>query len=271
MRNKILVGIILLVLLTIGCTQKPTIQGCEKPKTEECVKATAEKFARVWEQKDYDSMYKMFIPELQNMKNKDNFKKTLQFEEKENDVVVRLDKISKESDTIAYAYYTISSSLFDSKAPAMKMVYTDGDWEIDAFATYFSKDMFQAEYLVLQSSDLPAGYIQTDRHEVSATEGSSEIVENNAKNELKSKYFIEYKYGGTEFTELVSVYSNEGIIRQWNFEKEDYQKAMGYKSEYLDYAYFDVPVIGDEIIGIKGTVITPSYSVEEHKFIKKYE
>ena len=122
-------------------------------------------------------MYDMFVPELQKIKSKSMFKKTLQFEERANNIVVRLDKISTENNT-AYAYYTITSSLFDSKAPAMKLKYIDGDWRVAAFASYFAQDMFQAKYLALQQSDLPIEFTLIDEREIPISYGSDSVIKN---------------------------------------------------------------------------------------------
>ena len=62
-------------------------------------------------------------------------------------VVVRLDKISMDSDDTAYAYYTLSNSLINSKAPAMKLKYTNGEWRVDAFSSYFSTNLEEKKYL----------------------------------------------------------------------------------------------------------------------------
>ncbi|MBI3035339.1 hypothetical protein HYY71_03375 [Candidatus Woesearchaeota archaeon] len=110
-------------------------------KCQEEIEKVAERFARFWEQKDYALMYNMFIPELQKIKSKEDFIETLEFEEKERNVVVRFDKVSKDNDTTAYVYYTITSSLFNSRAPAMKLEFRDSDWRVDAFATYFNEDI----------------------------------------------------------------------------------------------------------------------------------
>ena len=132
MKKSILLALILIssILLT-ACSQQLPIKETEKPEL------VAERFARFWEQKDFSNMYDMFIPELQARSDKDTFIGVMNFYEKSNQIVIRLDKVSMDNENTAYAYYTVSSSLFDAKAPAMKMVLVNGTWKIDAFAKYF--------------------------------------------------------------------------------------------------------------------------------------
>jgi len=66
--------------------------------------------------------------------------------EKDTSITVRLDKISMESDDIVYSYYTVSSSLYETKAPAMRLEYDKGAWRINAFGTYFSMDLVEKKY-----------------------------------------------------------------------------------------------------------------------------
>ncbi len=113
------------------------ISGCsQKIGTQEEAEKTAERFARFWEGKDWGSMYDLFIPSLQEMRSKENFVYFMDVWEKESNIVARLDKVSIDSDNLAYAYYTVSSSIYDSKAPAIKMVF-DESWKINAFSIAF--------------------------------------------------------------------------------------------------------------------------------------
>ena len=109
------------------------LSGCSVEDPE----VAADRFARFWEQKDWNNMYNMFIPELQAKSDKDTFVFVMNYFEKEQQVVIRLDKVSMDNKDTAFVYYTVSSSLFDAKAPAMKMVLVDREWKINAFANYF--------------------------------------------------------------------------------------------------------------------------------------
>ena len=104
---------------------------------QELAEKTALSFARVWEHKQWDVMYTMFTNSLRKQKTKEEFEKVMGFEETESNVVVRLDKVDVENESTSYAYYSISSALFDTKAPSMKLQWEDNDWKVDSFATYF--------------------------------------------------------------------------------------------------------------------------------------
>ena len=73
----LIVSSVFLIFLISACSEIQT------KKSQEGVEKFAEKFARAWEQKDYSSMYDMFVPELQAIKNKAEFVETLEYEEKE--------------------------------------------------------------------------------------------------------------------------------------------------------------------------------------------
>ena len=66
----------LLMILILGLI---LINGCindniyKQPKSKEGAEATADKFAREWEQKDFLKLYDLFVPALQNKKNKAEF------------------------------------------------------------------------------------------------------------------------------------------------------------------------------------------------------
>lgn len=131
MKKVIFLLIIFSLIVLPGCFKKEI-----KPKVED-PSLVAERFARFWEQKDWGNMYDMFIPQLQTKSDKNTFISVMNFFEKSNQIVIRLDKVSTDSENVVYAYYTVSSSLFDAKAPAMRMEKIEGVWKIDAFAKYF--------------------------------------------------------------------------------------------------------------------------------------
>lgn len=156
MKKIILISVLVLVFVIGGCdTSKnkviePTCPDnvYKQPQTREGAEATADKFAREWEQKDFSVMYDMFIPELQSLKTKDEFTEVMNYlETGPNLITIRLDKISMEDNSTSYAYYTTSSSLFDVKAPAMKLNYVNCYWGVDAFSTYFYFDLNKRKYI----------------------------------------------------------------------------------------------------------------------------
>ena len=141
--KKLLIILILGLILISGCADENIYK---QPKSKEGAETTADKFAREWEQKDFSEMYNMFIPELQSKKTKPEFIELMDYLEKDTSITVRLDKISMESDDIVYSYYTVSSSLYETKAPAMRLEYDKGAWRINAFGTYFSMDLVEKKY-----------------------------------------------------------------------------------------------------------------------------
>ncbi|MBU1854462.1 MAG: hypothetical protein KKF89_01975, partial [Nanoarchaeota archaeon] len=136
---------VIALFLISGCTQTQE-NVYKQPKSKEGAESTADKFAREWEQKDLSDMYDMFIPKLQEMKNKSDFVALMEYLESDSTITVRLDKISMESEDVAYAYYTVSSSLFEQKAPAMNLEYIKGAWRVDAFGSYFSMSLQEKKY-----------------------------------------------------------------------------------------------------------------------------
>lgn len=127
------------MFLLNGCMPKER-QLEEKISPQEAAEKTAEKFARYWEQSDYESMYDLFVPELQNQRSKEDFNKFFLASEKSENVVIRLDKVSLDNENEAYVYYTVSSSIYDVKAPAIKMETISGEWRVNAFANFFTDE-----------------------------------------------------------------------------------------------------------------------------------
>jgi len=138
----IILGLFLLVVS--GCNNSPIVKEVPNQEsqlnTKEEAEKTAERFARYWEQRDFDSMYDLFIPELKDMRSKEDFIKFFEASEKASNLVIRLDKLSMDSENVAYIYYTVSSSIYDSKAPAIKLEYIKGYWKVNAFKTFFTED-----------------------------------------------------------------------------------------------------------------------------------
>jgi len=139
--TNILFGFLIFSLIFIsGCGQEEITESTySELKTREGAEKTAERFARYWEQKDPNSMYDFFIPLLKEKRNKEDFSKFFLASENETTPVIRLDQIRMDSEDVVYAYYTVSSSIFDAKAPAMKLEYIDGRWLVNGFVTFFTE------------------------------------------------------------------------------------------------------------------------------------
>ncbi len=129
--NKLIIPLIVCLILISGCTTN-------RLSTNEEAEKTAEKFARYWEQGDYSSMYDLFVPELKKERTKEDFVNFFLASEKNTDIVIRLDKVSIDSEKVAYAYFTVSSSIYDARAPAMRLEYIENEWKFNAFATFFT-------------------------------------------------------------------------------------------------------------------------------------
>ena len=142
MKKILLFGILVLILLINGCS-KEELQVNEQISPQEEAEKTAERFARYWEQADYESMYDLFILELQNKRNKDDFVKFFLAKETLDTVVVRLDKVSLYNENKSYAYYTVSSSIYDTKVPAMKMERWSDEWKVNAFVNFFTDECIE--------------------------------------------------------------------------------------------------------------------------------
>ena len=100
---------------------------------------TAEEFARTIERKDYVRMYELFIPELQESRSIHDFVLFMSSSDLlKNFQTVRLDKVSLESDDIAYAYFTVSGVLIKTELPALKMEKVREKWKFNAFASAFT-------------------------------------------------------------------------------------------------------------------------------------
>lgn len=138
-------GILILVIITLS--------GCGENSAEK----TAEKFARYWEQKDWNSMYDVFVPDLQKMKTKEEFSEIMNYFETAQTITVRLDKVSLD-DGKSYAYFTASTGLFDSKVPALEMQKVGLKWKFNAFATYFEVDLNK-----VRKQDLETNFISSSR------------------------------------------------------------------------------------------------------------
>lgn len=105
---------------------------------EELAKLTASKFARLWEQEDYSPMYEYFIDDLKKLKSKERFIEAAKKQVRKESITIRLDNVELENETTAFAYYTFSTILVDTKAPAMQMLWDGKSWKVDAFWDRFT-------------------------------------------------------------------------------------------------------------------------------------
>jgi hypothetical protein len=132
-----IIGIILLFATSCIFSEKPDL--------------VAERFARTWEQKDWNKMYDFFIPELQQKKTREEFATIMTFKERNTQVAVRLDGVSKDNAKETYAYYTVNSGIYGAKAPAMRLELTDDGWKVNAMSTIFNINTKKVyEYLPLE-------------------------------------------------------------------------------------------------------------------------
>lgn len=138
MIRKICIIAIVLILIS-GCAKEGEINDSAFTAQEE-LELIAETFARYWEQKNFDAMYDMFLPELKEKRSKNDFIIFFSAKETFDTVVMRLDKISIVSEKEAYAYFTISSSVYDVKAPAMQLLKQNGEWYINGLLPIFEDD-----------------------------------------------------------------------------------------------------------------------------------
>jgi len=93
-----------------------------------------------WEQKDWDSMYDMFTPELQGLKTKQNFSELMNYLETSKVVTARVDKVSLDQKK-AYVYLTATTGLYESKIPALELQWINNAWKFNAFSNVFEMDL----------------------------------------------------------------------------------------------------------------------------------
>jgi len=119
----------LLIVLLVGCTNK-----------EQKAIQTAQGFAIEWQNQDFHSLYNYFTDDLKRMRNEENFIKFV-IASDPTDFKIIYDKVVIQNKKEAYAYYTFSGSyLLQSKTPAFHMIFENGNWKMDAFASFFLDD-----------------------------------------------------------------------------------------------------------------------------------
>jgi len=126
MKKALFSLIILFIVLISGCQDK-----------EKLAVQTAQGFAIAWQNKDYNSLYDYFSSALKSERNKEDFVKFITASNP-TDFLLIYDKAVVQNNKEAYAYYTSSGNyVFQPKSPAVHMVFENGEWKMDAFATYF--------------------------------------------------------------------------------------------------------------------------------------
>ncbi len=113
---------------------------------EELSQQTAERIARFIEQKNWDALYNLAVPELKENTNIEKFRYNAEKAFLRDNLfpsVIRLDKVSADSPTETYAYYTASYGTFDAKLPALSLVWLDDGWFYDGFAGLFVSEKKQ--------------------------------------------------------------------------------------------------------------------------------
>jgi len=119
------------------------ISACnnESVKTPEQV---AQAFAVFWTQKDYVSAYNLFTPELKSLRNERDFVKFANAVQGETELSLIYDKIVKQNDNLAYAYYTASTGIVERKIPPITLEVTNEGWRINGYASYFKDNCADA-------------------------------------------------------------------------------------------------------------------------------
>lgn len=116
-----------------------SFSGCIQQNTKENAESIAQEFAINLQKSDYESLYDLFIPDLKSMRKKSDFVKYVNIKGSplDNNYII-FDKVVMQGDNEAYAYYTLSSGIFEAKVPPMHLIFTSEGWRVDAFSDYFS-------------------------------------------------------------------------------------------------------------------------------------
>lgn len=133
MKQLLSVCLVFLILILSACESDET-----RLKEAERV---AQGLAIAWQNEDYGTAYDYIIPELQSSRNKEDFIEFVEASQNLNKFGLIYDKVVLQDKDLAYAYYTFSGeSAFQPKTPAIEMDLIDGEWKINGFAGYFTKD-----------------------------------------------------------------------------------------------------------------------------------
>ena len=136
--------LLVVVVLVSGCAepQANVEEAVQFENTVSNAESTAQKFAVELQNQNYSKLYDLFTPELKSKRNKNNL---VAYITKKGSLLGStnwfFDKVVV-SDNDAYAYYTVSSGILESKIPPVHLIYTSEGWRVDAFAPYFTEGCF---------------------------------------------------------------------------------------------------------------------------------
>lgn len=131
-KSIILITVIVTTLLVSGC-----IGG---QNTKENAEAVAQKLAIELQNSNWGELYELFTPELKAMRSKEDFVIYASIKGNQlGNVYLIFDKVVVESDTEAYAYYTASSGVLETRIPPVHLIFTKEGWRVDVFASYFTE------------------------------------------------------------------------------------------------------------------------------------
>ncbi len=129
-KNRIIFFVIVGIVLVSGCAQN----------TKGNAEAVAQGFAIDLQNSNYETLYELFTPELKKQRSKENFVRYISGKGSplENSYFI-FDKVVMQGDNEAYAYYTLSGGILESKMPPIPLVFTSEGWRIDGFVSYFTE------------------------------------------------------------------------------------------------------------------------------------
>ncbi len=183
----------------------------------------AQKLSVSLQQKDFATMYNLFVPELTEMKSKEDFVISAQMFFSENNMNLIYDKTIKQDSGNAYAYYTISSGIYETQVPPLSLKNTLFGWKVNGFSNLFIEKNIGSK-LILTLKDLPEGWIISESGPVSREETD---FEQRMQGWLQQYFitFISESNPSQSIEHLVSIYESGGAqerLNSINFENEKY-------------------------------------------------
>ena len=117
------------------------VSGClSNQNTKENAEAVAQQFAIELQNSNYEDLYNLFAPEIKAKRNKDDFIRyaTKEMSQLQSGHLI-FDKVVMQGDNEAYAYYTLSMGVLQTKMSPMHLVFTSEGWRVDAFDNLFTE------------------------------------------------------------------------------------------------------------------------------------
>ena len=130
-KHKLIILLTICVLLLTSCAKKNSLEEAER---------IAQQLAVTWQADQYSLAYDLFTPELKSLRNKADFTIFAKSINRETKFNLIFDKVVLQSEYEAYAYFTMSNGLIERKAPAIHLIFDEGSWKIDGFASYFTDE-----------------------------------------------------------------------------------------------------------------------------------